>query len=102
MRIGRLNWLCAAILVAMAVYMASADRPLPEQPFPFQVFFVAIALYLFGALLWWLWRKCIRPAGLLIRDQGIAGLGSVILHGKAALHRSQSADGASDEDKVAK
>ena len=102
MRIGRLNWLCVVILVAMAIYMVSTNRPLPEQPFAFQVFFVAIALYLFGALLWWLWRKCIRPVGLLIRDQGLVGLGSVILHGKAALHKSRSADGGSDQDKGAK
>ncbi len=42
----------------------------------------ASAAYLMIFLLVWMWRKVLRPAGLIVRDEGLSGAGKVILHGR--------------------
>jgi hypothetical protein len=53
-----------------------------EPPKLIQLVFVVASGYLVVAALIWTWRRILRPAGRITRDDGLAGLANVLLHGR--------------------
>jgi hypothetical protein len=75
---------------AYEYFMQRTDRPWQwnrrpsrgEPPRGIQLTFVIASAYLVVAALIWTWRRILRPAGRIIRDEGLAGLANVLLHGR--------------------
>lgn len=53
-----------------------------EPPRAIWLAFVMASAYLVVAALTWTWRTILRPAGRITRDEGLAGLANVLLHGR--------------------
>jgi hypothetical protein len=71
-------------------FMRLTDRPWQwnrrssrgEPPGIIKVAFLISTLYLTVALLLWIWGRVLRPAGQIARDDGLAGIAQVVLHGR--------------------
>ena len=71
-------------------FMRQTDRPWQwdrrpsrgEPPKIIQLFFLVSVAYLVVVLPIWAWRKVLKPVGLIARDDGIAGVAQVIVHGR--------------------
>jgi hypothetical protein len=50
-----------------------------------ELVFILASMYLVMANAVWCWRAVLRPAGRVVRDEGLAGLANRILHGRKAM-----------------
>lgn len=53
-----------------------------EPPKVVQLVFWVSAAYLVVFLLMWSWRRVLKPGGLIVRDDGLAGVAQIVLHGR--------------------
>ena len=53
-----------------------------EPPRVIQLAFWVSAAYLVVAFSFWAWRRVLKPAGQIARDEGLMGLAQVVLHGR--------------------
>jgi hypothetical protein len=71
-------------------FMRRTDRPWQwnrrpsrgEPPRIIQLFFLVSAMYLVVVIPLWTWRRVLKPIGQIARDDGLAGITQVILHGR--------------------